>query len=129
MPQNTRRAPFAAIAAILILGACAGRPPAPVATVQSLDDTMSCDAIRAEINSNTQRMAELGSEAGAKVAQNVAAGVAGAFFILPLFLMDFQGAAGIDERALRSRNDYLASLARTRCSGMQMAQPGVPTGR
>ena len=103
----------------LVAGACAGRPPAPVATVQSMDDMMTCDAIRAEVNSNTQRIAELGTESGAKVAQNVAAGVAGAFLILPLFLMDFQGAAGIDERALRSRNDYLASLARSRCAGPQ----------
>jgi hypothetical protein len=90
--------------------------------VQAADDTMTCGAIRAESAANTQRIAELGSESGAKVAQNIAAGVAGAIFILPLFLMDFQGSAGIDERSLRSRNDYLASLARQRCTGTQVSQ-------
>lgn len=102
-----------------MLSACAGRTPAPVPVVQGIDDTMDCEAIRREIASNTERLGDLGKESGAKVAQNVAAGIAGAIFILPLFLMDFQGAAGIEERALKSRNDYLASLARTRCGVQQ----------
>ena len=101
---------------VVFLSACAGRAPAPVAVVQPIDDTMTCSAIQAEVASNNQRIGELGSESGAKVAQNIAAGVAGAILILPLFLMDFQGAAGIDERSLRARNDYLGSLARTRCA-------------
>lgn len=87
---------------------------------------MNCDAIRAEVNANNQRIAELGSEGGQKVGQNIAAGIAGAIFIVPLFLMDFQNASGIDERSLRSRNDYLASLARTRCNAAPTAaQPAA----
>jgi hypothetical protein len=82
---------------------------------------MDCNAIRAEITSNTARIADLGSESGAKVAQNVAAGVAGAIFILPLFLMDFQGSAGIDQRALEARNQYLATLAGTRCPALPIS--------
>lgn len=82
---------------------------------------MTCDAIHAEIAANTQRLGDLGTERGAKVAQNVAAGVAGAFFILPLVLMDFQNAAGIDERAPQSRNQYLATLSQQRCT--QLAPP------
>jgi len=104
-----------ALALALVLGACAGRAPAPVAVVQPMDDRMNCAAIQAEVAANSQRIAALGAESGAKVAQNVVAGVTGAFFILPLFLMDFQGAAGIDERALQSRNQYLSTLASTRC--------------
>lgn len=112
-----------ALAAVVFASACAGRAPAPVAVVQPVDETMSCDAIQAEVNANTQRIAELGSEQGAKVAQNVAAGVAGAFLILPFFLMDFQNAAGKEEAALKSRNDYLATLARQRCAPQPAAQP------
>ena len=112
-----------AFAALIFLSACAGRAPNPVAVVQPIDETMSCEAIQAEVNANTQRIAELGSEQGAKVAQNVVAGVAGAFFILPLFLMDFQNAAGKEEAALKSRNDYLATLARQRCAPQPAAQP------
>jgi len=112
-----------ALAAVVFASACAGRAPAPVAVVQPVDETMTCDAIQAEVNANTQRIAELGSEQGAKVAQNVAAGVAGAFLILPFFLMDFQNAAGKEEAALKSRNDYLATLARQRCAPQPAAQP------
>ena len=104
------------IACIFGLTGCAGRAPAPVSVVQPIDNTMDCNAIRAEISGNTSRIADLGSESGAKVAQNLAAGVAGAFFILPLFLMDFQGSAGIDQRALEARNQYLGTLAATRCA-------------
>ena len=112
-----------ALSTVMLTAACAGRAPAPVAVVQPVDETMSCEAIQAEVNANTQRIAELGTEQGAKVAQNVVAGVAGAFFILPLFLMDFQNAAGKDEAALKSRNDYLATLARQRCAPQPAAQP------
>ncbi|WP_431283956.1 hypothetical protein ACQW02_03865 [Humitalea sp. 24SJ18S-53] len=98
------------------LAACAGRAPAPVAVVQPMDESMDCNAIQAEVAANNQRLSALGSESGAKVAQNVIAGVAGAIFILPLFLMDFQGAAGIDERSIQARNAYLSTLARARCT-------------
>jgi hypothetical protein len=119
----TRRArPFAlAVACVLLLSACAGRPPAPVPVVQPIDEAMSCDAIQAEVGANTQRISELGQERGQKVAQNVVAGVTGAFLILPLFLMDFQNASGVETTALQQRNAYLSTLARQRCQGM----PGV----
>ena len=107
----------------VLTAACAGREPNPVATVQPIDDTMNCEVIQAEVNSNTQRIAELGPEQSNKVAQNIAAGATGAFFILPLFLMDFQNAAGKEEAALKSRNDYLATLARQRCAPQPAAQP------
>jgi hypothetical protein len=110
---------ISALSAVLsvgfLLSACAGRAPAPIAVVQPIDDSITCEGIRSEVSANNTRIADLGTEHGLKVAQNVVMGVAGAFFILPLFLMDFQGAAGIDERALQSRNSYLASLAKTRC--------------
>lgn len=121
VPSRRMRAVAAAAGLSLLTAACAGRAPAPVPVVQAVDDTMACDAIRSEVAANNQRIADLGSERGAKVAQNIAAGIGGILFILPFFLMDFQDAAGIDERALKSRNDYLATLARARCSGTQTA--------
>lgn len=63
-------------------------------------------------------MIELGGEEGAKVAQNVAAGVAG-LFIWPLwFAMDFQGAAPKEIAALQARQQYLATLAEQRCGAV-----------
>ena len=67
-------------------------------------------------------MQQLASDKGLKVAQNVAAGVAG-LFIWPLwFAMDFQGAADKDTAALQSRQSYLATLASQRGCARQ-AQP------
>jgi hypothetical protein len=72
---------------------------------------MDCSAISAEAQSNSQRIQELGSEEGGKVAQNVAAGVAGLFIPVLWFAMDFQGAAGKEVSALQSRQQYLATMA------------------
>src|SRR4029079_10680800 len=81
-----------AFALTTMLCACAGRQPAQIGVVQAQDPSMDCLAIQAEANSNSSRIADLGRESSNKVAQNVAAGVAG-LLIWPLwFAMDFQGA-------------------------------------
>jgi hypothetical protein len=99
---------------VLLVG-CAGRSPAPVAVVQPQDRFTNCTAIMAEVQANNQRISELGSEQGAKVAQNVAAGVAGLFIPILWFGMDFQGNAGTEQTALQARQQYLASLVEERC--------------
>jgi hypothetical protein len=72
---------------------------------------MDCPAITAEVTANDAKLKDLGRESGNKVAQNVAAGVAG-LFIWPLwFAMDFQGAADKETVALQQRQSYLATLA------------------
>lgn len=84
---------------------------------------MDCAAIYAEVQANNQKVQELASEQGLKVAQNVAAGVAG--FIVPVlwFGMDWQGAASKEVAALQSRQQYLATLAENR----GCAAPPPPT--
>lgn len=92
---------------------------------------MACAQIQAEIAGNNQLIADLGSEKGAKVAQNVAAGVAG-LLIWPIwFVMDFKGAASTDQEALKQRNIYLASMATSeRCgsptTAVATASPQAP---
>jgi hypothetical protein len=106
-------------AAAFLVCACAGRPPQPVAVVQPQDASTDCNAILAESDANNRKLTELGGEQGAKVAQNVAAGVAG-LVIWPLwFAMDFQGAASTEATALESRQKYLATLASKRCGSPQ----------
>ena len=107
---------LAALFLCLTLGACAGRTPAPVAVVQDRDQNADCATITAEIQSNTQQIAELGREDGAKVAQNVVAGVAGVFVPVLWFAMDFQDASGKEGRALSQRNQYLSQIAARRCT-------------
>jgi hypothetical protein len=71
----------------------------------------------AEVAANNQRVSELGSEQGLKVAQNVAAGAAGLFIPVLWFGMDWQGAAGKEVAALQSRQQYLAVLAEQKRCG------------
>lgn len=110
------------IIAYLFLGGCAGRAPAPVSVVQPQDRYLDCKAILAEVEANNQRVSELASEEGLKVAQNVAAGVAGIVIPVLWFGMDFQGAASKEVTALQSRQQYLASMAEERC---QKPEPAV----
>jgi hypothetical protein len=102
----------------LLLAACAGRAPAPVAVVQPQDRYMDCGAITSEAQANTKRIQELGSEEGGKVAQNVIVGVAGILIPVLWFGMDFQNAAGKEVAALQSRQQYLATLAEQRCGAV-----------
>ena len=106
---------FAALAAALVVAGCAGRAPQPIAIAQPQDRFMNCTAITAEIDANNVKVQALAQEQGFKVAQNVAAGVAGLFIPVLWFGMDFQGAASTDAAALQARQQYLASLAVERC--------------
>ena len=72
--------------------------------------------IQAEIEANNRRIQELADEQGWKVAQNVTAGVVGLVIWPVWFGMDFKGAAATEEKALDSRQHYLATLAGHRCT-------------
>ena len=79
--------------------------------------------ISAEIEANNAKVKELADEKGIKVAQNVAAGVAG-IVVWPIwFAMDFKGAVDSDMAALLARQKFLASLAEQQCARAATAQP------
>jgi hypothetical protein len=113
---------FLSIASAAILAGCAGRAPDPIQTVQAHDTVMNCTMIEAEIQSNNQQISHLSGEESAKVAQNVAAGVAGLLIWPVWFAMDFQDAAGKESTALASRNHYLAGVYRDK----GCVEPGDP---
>ena len=46
-----------------------------------------------------------------KTGKNVALGVAGAFFLVPWFFMDFSSAEQVEYEAYRNRYNHLASIA------------------
>ena len=114
---------LAAVAVSMTCAACAGRPPAPVAVVQPMDQNLDCPAIVAEVQANDAKLAVLGKEDGEKVAQNVIMGTVGAVLFFPaLFLMDFQNAAGKEIVALQQRQNYLATVAAQKnCAGRPVA--------
>ena len=109
------------------LAACAGRDPEKIQTVQAWDSQASCTQIRAEIEANNQKISDLGSEQGLKVAQNVGGFVAGlATFGAGWALMDAKGAAGTDKAALESRNKYLTVLATEKCAATATPPSSAP---
>ncbi len=120
-----RPAALAMLAPLALIPACAGRAPQTVAVVQDRDRHTDCTAVMAEIRANNDQISQLAREDGGKVAQNVAAGVAGVFIPVLWFAMDFQDASGKEGRALSQRNQYLASLAAQRC-GHQTAEAARP---
>jgi UDP:flavonoid glycosyltransferase YjiC (YdhE family) len=92
------------------VGACAGCDPHP-------DPPSDCATIRAQIEANNEQ--KLAEQNHAKITQNVAAGVV---VVWPdSFAMDARRAAGTEMDALKSRQQYLATLAEQRC-----AQPAAP---
>ncbi len=115
---------LSALAAGTVLAACAGRDPHPVAVVQPQDTQSDCAMIRAEIEANNVQAEKLAQENGAKIAQNVAAGVVGVVIWPVWFAMDAKGAAGTEMDALKARQQYLSVLAEQRCA--QAPPPPAP---
>ena len=112
-----------AITICMVLTACAGRSPQPVAVVQPTDRFLDCPAIFAEVQANNAKLQQLAADSGGKVAQNVATGVVGLVIWPVWFGMDFQGTADIEATAVNNRQQYLATLAEQRqCGGAP--QPG-----
>jgi hypothetical protein len=83
--------------------------------------------IRAEIAANNAQAEQLAEENHAKIAQNVAAGVVGVVIWPVWFAMDAKGAAGTEMDALKSRQQYLASLAEQRCPRSAGPPPPPPS--
>lgn len=115
----------------IAVAACAGRDPQPIATVQPQDAYSDCTMIRAEIEANNQKVTQIANEQGWKVAQNVAAGVAGLVLWPVWFGMDFKDAAGKEAAALQARQQYLTTLATDRCAPPPRAgeRRGPPVAR
>lgn len=114
-----------ALAAVMTLGACAGRDARPVSTVRATDEQMSCNLMLAEYNSNFKKAVVLAGEKDATTGKNVALGVVGVVLFWPaLFAMDLKGAEGIEMRALRDRNEHLRSLmVQKRCRNIPKPVP------
>lgn len=99
----------ASMMCMLGLYGCAGATPHPVPQYQPKDKFKSCEQIRLEMQDNQTKMMNLIPKEN-KTAKNVALGVAGAFFIVPWFFMDFSDAERIEVQGYELRNNYLMAL-------------------
>jgi hypothetical protein len=100
----------AALIATVALTGCAGRAANPVMIQQYGDNAKSCTALEydmAFVESEVQRLVPSTEKTG----KNVALGVTGAFFLVPLFFMDFSQAEQMEVNAYRQRYNHLAILA------------------
>lgn len=113
------RASFAVstvVASSLLLAACGGSSPNPVVQYQPGDEGRTCEGLRHEIAANEAEIIRRlpGEDATGK---NVALGIAGAFFLVPLFFMDFKDAERIEIDSYRRRNLWLREVAASKdCS-------------
>ena len=119
--RTLRGGKLIAVALAFVLSRLRRTRPASRAVVQAQDAQSDCAMIRAEIEANNVQAEKLADENHAKIAQNVAAGVVGVVIWPVWFAMDAKGAAGTEMDALKTRQQYLATLAEQRC-----AQPTAP---
>ncbi len=99
-----KKAIILSMSAVLVLSACGGRKPNPVAEIQNGDAALSCTELSNEITANSKAIEGLIAEKGTKTTQNIVAGTAGVFLLVPFFFMDLKGAAGDEARAYQRRN-------------------------
>ncbi len=93
-----------------LLSACGGRAANPVMAQQYGDQKKSCAALTTEMVGIQQELQRLVPQTD-KTGKNVALGVTGFFFIVPLFFMDLSHAEEEEVNAYRQRYNNLASIA------------------
>lgn len=120
LDQLTKKTLSVIIAVIFVAG-CAGRAANPVSVNQYGDASRSCKAIESELSFIDSEVSRL-IPATEKTGKNVALGVAGAFFLVPWFFMDFSQAEQTEINALRQRHNHLIILAGEKNCEMQRAQ-------
>ncbi len=98
---------------MLLVVACAGKTPHPIDVYQPDDNSLSCNQIWQEINQNQAEVGRLYPQTN-KTGKNVALGVAGAFFIVPLFFMDFSDAERVEIEAYQRRDMHLHNLGQNK---------------
>jgi len=119
------------IAMSLVNAGCVSSTANPVPLAQVGDETKSCDAITNEMQQMINKQLEAEGARNSQVGGNVALGVLGAFFIVPLFFMDTSNAHTVEEKAAQSRFDRLQQMAIDRkCPSVPVYQPpsAVATG-
>ncbi|MDZ7752687.1 MAG: hypothetical protein U5S82_13720 [Gammaproteobacteria bacterium] len=103
------------------LAGCAGRAANPVMVHQYGDDKKSCQALEWEmafIQGEMQRLIPQTDKTG----KNVALGVTGALFIVPLFFMDLSQAEQMEVNAYRQRYNHLLIIAGDKQCGIEGEQ-------
>ena len=103
--------------AIMGLTGCGGRNANPVMVAQYGDLQLSCAALAFELSNIDKDIQALLPDTN-KTGQNIALGVAGTVFVLPLLCMDFKNAEKVEYDALRQRYNHLVSISMSKRCGL-----------
>lgn len=103
----------ATLVVMSLLAGCAGRSANPVPIQQYGDDSKSCAALEHDLRFVEGEIRRLIPDTH-KAGKNVALGVTGIFFLVPLFFMDLSQAEQVEVNALRQRHNHLLVLAKDR---------------
>jgi len=109
---------FASFLIVSFLVGCAGRAANPVMVQQYGDNRKSCKALELELSQIEQEIQRLVPKTD-KTGKNVALGVTGFFFIVPLFFMDLSQAEQIEINAYRQRYNHLLIIAAEKQCGIE----------
>jgi hypothetical protein len=103
---------------VVVVSACAGREPHPIATTNATDSQFDCAGITREFEANERSIIAISKERSSANAKNMAWGVTGVILFAPaIFLMDPKSPQRVEIEALRNRNHVLTDIARTKgCS-------------
>ena len=103
---------LSAFAAMSVVG-CGGRAANPIATKEVGDRDLDCDEIEAEMSDLDAQARRLLGEQENKTGKNVALGVAGLFFLWPIwFFADLSTAEKQEAQAMQDRGRHLQRIAR-----------------
>ena len=113
------------LSVMMTLAGCGGRTANPVMISQSGDENLSCKGLKFEMANIRDDIQTLLPKTD-KTAQNVALGVAGSFFLVPWFFMDFKNADKAEYDAYRQRYNHLLAIAISKnCSIKSEKLPSV----
>ncbi len=97
-----------------ILAGCASSKPNPIPLSQEGDAAKSCELLIDEMASTKTTIAAARHKRNAQIGQNLVAGSAGVFLLVPFFFMDLGDTASVEEKAAFDRHARLMSLARAK---------------
>ena len=118
MRKNTFSKFFICFFVVIFVSGCAGKTANPIMVSQYGDEQKSCNVLKFEMITMQNNMQDVLPKTE-KTGKNVALGVAGAFFLVPWFFMDFSSAEQVEYEAYRNRYNHLASIAISKECGIE----------
>ena len=110
------------VVVLFFVQGCAGRASHPVKVAQSGDVEKTCKSLRKETKQIRQKVKKMLPAVKSADKKRTLLLFPGAFFILPVFFVDFSDADKIETNAKRARHNYLVDVAKKRNCQFKLAK-------